>query len=88
MAQVFLTGPPLILVYLSWQLIQKCGYCIPVKDEEDENKSAGEREDQPDTPLAEIGNSSRREENGQLDPLNPSSAPPAYPKLSTFSKDV
>jgi len=89
MAQVFLTGPPLILVYLSWQLIQKCGYCIPEKDEEEEeNKSAGEREDQPDTPLAEIGFSSRPEENGQLDPLNLSTEPPAYPKLSTFSKDV
>jgi len=87
MAQIFQTGPPLLFVYLGWQLIQKCGYCIPEVDAIEENKRALEKEShQAETPLAEVTTGARAEEKEQLDPLNPFHAPPAYPELPPYSE--
>lgn len=38
LAQLFETGPPLLTLYLVWQLLQKCGYCkIDPKEEKKED---------------------------------------------------
>jgi len=86
MAQIFQTGPPLLFVYLGWQVLQRCGYCIPDQDDAEDSKRPGYQKNEPATALTDLKGDSRPENKEELDPMNPFYTR-AYPKLPPYSEN-